>query len=130
MQKRRINNLCFYLINDSFGCFIEYNYIGGPYFVNLVEFDFINKIFRKIQIVELTSCSKIRIFVDEYDPSKFILIWEDSDGLHIQSFRLVNGTVNIENATRYERRTFLIDHYFDRCVYRCLLPRITWNNVS
>jgi hypothetical protein len=114
-EHRHLSN--FYPINNDFGCFIEYGYMNSPSFVGLVEFDFIDKIFRKIRTFELINCREKQIFVDESDSSKFTLIWKTNDAVHIQSFRLLNGTVNIENAAQYARNEFYIDHYFDGCVY-------------
>jgi hypothetical protein len=39
----------FYPINDSFGCFIGYTSIDNSKIVNLVEYNFIDKILRKIE---------------------------------------------------------------------------------
>jgi hypothetical protein len=117
MQREHNESLIFYPINDNFGCFIEYNDTNSPTFVSLVEYDFIDKIFRKIQTFELNGSWNKRIFVDESDSSKFILIWKKRNTLHIQRFRLLNGTVKLENTAQYKGCTFSIDHYFNGCVY-------------
>jgi hypothetical protein len=130
MQKDRGDLEKFYSINDSFGCFIEYNIIGARGFVSLVEFDFIDKIFRKIRTVELNNCWDRHIFVDEFDPLRFTLILKTIDILHIQSFKLLNGSVNLENTAQYANNGFPIDHYFDRYVYGCSVVKGTWNNVG
>jgi hypothetical protein len=130
MQRERGNYLRFYPINDNFGCFIEYSDMNSPTFVSLVEYDFIDKTFRKIRTFELTNCWNICIFIDEVDPSKFRLIWKTNGALHIQTFRLLNGTVNIENTVQYARIAFFIEHYFDGRLYRCRINGGTWDNVS
>jgi hypothetical protein len=119
MQRERKESLRFYPINDNFGCFIEYSYFSDPTFVSLVEYDFIDKIFRKIRTVELNISRNERIFLDEFDPFKFTLIYTTNDALHIQSFRLLNGTVNLKNTAQCPAIKFSIQHYFDRCIYWC-----------
>jgi hypothetical protein len=104
--------------------------MDGPSFISLVEFDFIDKIFRRIRTFKLTDFLSTRIFVDEVDPSKFTLIWRTSDILNIQSFKLLNGIVNIENTAQYAGSTFWVDNYFDRCVYGCFFLTKTSNYVS
>jgi hypothetical protein len=130
MQRERITYLRFYPINDNFGCFIEYNHRNDLRFVSLVEFDFADKIFRKIQTFQLNDSFNGRIFIDEFDSSKFILIWRNNGALHIQSFRLLNGAVKLENMVQYADIEFLIDHYFNGCVYECYVLKNTWDSVS
>jgi hypothetical protein len=105
-----------YSIKDSFGCFIEYTQMNSPTFFSLVEFDFIGMIFRKIRIFELNYCSNRRVYVDEFNPSKFALIWEDYDALNIQSKTWKYGAGS----------RLLIHHYFDKCV----VFANTWNGVG
>jgi hypothetical protein len=130
MQKERITYLRFYPINDNFGCFVEYNHRNDSRFVSLVEFDFIDRVFRKIRTVESTSCWNERIFVDEFDSSKFILTWRNNNTLNIQNLQLLNGAVKPENTAQYEGCTFWIDHYFDGSVYGCFINANTWDAVS
>jgi hypothetical protein len=122
VEGERKESLKFNPINDNFGCFIEYSgrFLNRVSSISLVEYDFVDKIFRKIRTVEFTKCWNERIFVDEVNPSKFILIWKADGILHLQSFRLLNGTVNIENTVQYADKGFFIEHYFDECVYEGL----------
>jgi hypothetical protein len=132
MKRERRTLLIFYPINDSFGCFIEYSgrFLNRVSSISLVEYDFIDKIFRKIRTFKLNDCWNERIFMNEFDSSKFILTWKTNGALHIQIFHLLNGTINIENTAQYADCGFWIDHYFDGSVYRCRINGGTWDNVS
>jgi hypothetical protein len=61
----------FRLINDCLGCFVEYECIEFNYsiLISLVEFDF-----RKLKTFELINTFFGRIFVDEHNPLKFMLV--------------------------------------------------------
>jgi hypothetical protein len=68
---------------------------------------------------KLNDCWNERIFVDEFDPSKFTLIWKTDGTLHIQSFQLLDGTIKLGNTAQYSEIGFCIDHYFNECLYEC-----------
>jgi hypothetical protein len=121
----------FYPINDYFGCFIEHDQNNEHRFVNLVEYDFIDKVFQKIQTFKLTRSWNERIFVDESDPSKFTLTWRTNNALHIRSIELSNGKANLGNTVQFARNGYWIDHYFNGCVYDCYIPNYAkWGGVS
>jgi hypothetical protein len=76
MQKKgQLEN--FHAINDRLGCFVEKEWIHFRClsFVSLVEFDFIGKVFNKLKTFQFVNTQQERIFADEYNPSKFTLVW-------------------------------------------------------
>jgi hypothetical protein len=129
MKREREYLVEFYLINDRLGCFVEYEYIGFNRLtlVSLVEFDFIDKVFRKLKKFELAYTFFGRIFVDEYNPSKFTLVWKDRAILHVQSFELYGMDVTLGDTIKRTTRIADPEHYFNGCLYSYSAKSIYYN---
>jgi hypothetical protein len=123
MQKRSKKLKEIYPINDRLVCFFEEDWdrVDHLELVSLVEFDFVDKIFRKLYTFELDSIFFGRIFVDDYNSSKFTLVSENHKGTQIRKFEFCGKNVSLGHTIQFTTRVLYPEQYFDGCLYRCSL---------
>jgi hypothetical protein len=109
----------FYPINDNFGCFFEKKRFEFYHLklISLVEFDFIDKVFRRLKTFEFDDAIFGQIFIDEHNPSKFVLVWKNPACLNIQKFELCEGNVSLDDTIQRTREMHRSKHYFNGCLY-------------
>lgn len=88
MQKDSKRLASFYQLNDRFGCFVENDSnvtdrLNLLVCVSLVEFDFVDNVFRKIKIFQYLRGNNHRILAYGSNSSKFVLIWEQNGQTHL-----------------------------------------------